>query len=198
MLHPTVRLFCHSDLCVEGALVGIDRALSLRLDLVESLLHLILMFSFNLLFVVVDSLPLHPLRFILMTHIVFFLHIYELHLSHALLGFFILPCSQIFELFLFCLTLDLQDNGLFLPALLDFPETILSNILGLLQILFILLMLLRSVNQLLLEVLFFVLLSDELVCELIVTILHLTYLACIKLSQHNTPLRLVDEGARGW
>lgn len=55
----------------------------------------------------------------------------------------------------------------------------MSLILSLLQILLALHMLLRPVDQLLFEIILFVLLGDELVSELFVTILHLIDLASV-------------------
>lgn len=107
------------NLLVEGALICIDGALSLGLNLAKSLLHLILMLPLNLLLVVVDGLPLDPLRFILVTHIVLSIQVNELHLSITLLSVLVLPRPQLSQLPLFCFALCLQDYRLLLPALLN-------------------------------------------------------------------------------
>ena len=104
----------------------------------------------------------------------------QLHLCISSLSFLVLLLPQLCELFLLFEPFEFDRLSMLFSSFFDHKKAFLPIVLGFLQILLILLMLLRSVDQLLLKALLFVLFKDELHRKLFVSVLHLSNLFLIK------------------
>ena len=188
--HLVIWVFGHFYFLVESALVCVLRVLHLGMDLAKLLLHLILMLFFEIILVIQDWLSLELIIFLFIPDVVFTFGVDELHLSISSLSLLILLIPQLCELSLLFEPFHFQRLCMFFSSLFDHIQTFLPIPLSLFQVLLALLVPLRSVDQLLLETLFFVLLDDELLRELFVSVLHLSDLPLIKLGQHDRLVRL--------
>ena len=103
------------------------------------------------------NLPLQPLASTLHLHLLDPLSVDQLHLLHAFLSFDLLLLVELGPLFLFQSAFGLDKLLLLLASLLGHLNELKSVILRVLQIELVLLMLLRSLDQLVLILLLFVL-----------------------------------------
>ena len=156
------------------------------------------MIFFTLKFILDDGISLLSLLQIFLFHLVVAFLVDQLHLQATLLRLFFLDFSKLGRSLLFQFTSGLDDLLLFFAALpVDLYE-LQSVILCLLQVLLVFLMFNRALDQLIFETILFVLLSDQLASESLVSDPHVGNVLLVDLSQENCLLREhVYHGPRG-